>query len=86
MKFQKFSKSQACPVCMSTEVYRLKRVGLATRLVSKISNYRPHWCSNCDTFFFAPKRSETPGVKGQYGMATHETAKPKRPEAGVLAH
>ena len=86
MKFQKFSKSQACPVCKSTQVYRLKRVGHATRLVSKKSNYRQHRCSNCDTFFFAPKRSETPGVKGQYGMATHETAKPKRPEAGGLAH
>ena len=86
MKFQKFSKSQACPVCQSTEVFRLKRVGLATRLVSKISNYRPHWCSNCDTFFFAPKRSEAPHSKGQYEMKSQEKANPKQPQAGGLSH
>jgi len=86
MKFQRFSKSQACPVCQSKEVYRLKRVGLTTRLVSKISNYRPHWCSNCDTFFFAPKRSETVRAKGQYGMTSQENVNPKQPQASGPPH
>jgi hypothetical protein len=86
MKFQKFSKSRACPVCQNTEVFRLKRVGFATRLVSKISNYRPHWCSNCDTFFFAPKRAETSNLKGQYGMTSQEKANPKQPHAGGPPH
>jgi len=49
MKFRKFSKTQMCPTCQSTEVYCLKRQGIANRLVCKFSDYRPLWCANCDT-------------------------------------
>ena len=84
MKFSKFSKTRACPICHSTEVYRLKRQGLANRLVCKFSDYRPHWCSACDTFFYAPKRPKTIRIEGAYGISHRAADQVKRPHADGL--
>jgi len=85
MRFIKFSKTQACPLCHSKDVYRLKRQGLANRIVSKFSDYRPHWCSNCDEFFYAPKRPKTIRIEGTYGMSQQANAQVKR-HADGLSH
>jgi len=88
MKFRHFSKTRSCPSCQSTDVYRLKRSGLANRIVCKFSNYRPHWCSNCDTFFYAPKSPKSVRIEGAYGVARHhgKVGDGKQPHAGGLAH
>lgn len=86
MKFQKFSKTQACPTCKSTEIYRLKRVGLAMRVVCGVSNYRPHWCSNCDTFFFAPRRAKTVKIEGQYEATKQAQTDTNPPREAGLPH
>lgn len=86
MKFRKFSKTQACPACRSTDVYRLKRQGIANRLVCKFSDYRPHWCANCDTFFYAPKRPHAVRIEGAYGVARQTGARNAPPQAGNLSH
>lgn len=85
MKFQKFSKSRACPTCRSTEVYRMRRVGLTTRVVCKVSDYRPYWCSNCDTFFFALKRPKSAGMGEAYGM-TNQPKVGGKPQVDGLTH
>jgi hypothetical protein len=87
MKFRQFSKTRSCPSCHSTDVYRLKRAGFANRIVCKFSNYRPHWCSNCDTFFYAPKPPKSVRIEGAYGVARHgKVGGDKQPHAGGLAH
>jgi hypothetical protein len=85
MKFRQFSKTQTCPSCHSKEVYRLKRSGIANRIVCKFSNYRPHWCSNCDAFFYAPKRPKTVRIEGTYGMASRGSVG-KQPHARGVSH
>ena len=87
MKFQRFSRSQQCPRCHSKEIYRIKRIGFATRIVCKVSDYRPHWCSNCDTFFFALKRPKT--GQGEKPLTLSSANQPKvsgKPQADGLAH
>lgn len=86
MRFQKFSKTQRCPTCQSTEVYRVKRVGLAIRVVCSVSNYRPYWCSNCDSFFFAPRRARAVRIEEHYPITKPEEPASKQPEAGGLTH
>ena len=55
MLFRHISKGRNCPQCKSDEVFRVKRTGMALKLVCNMTNLRPHWCSNCDTFFLAPR-------------------------------
>jgi len=86
MRFRRFSKTRACPSCQSTEVFRLRRSGVATRIVSAFSKYRPYWCSNCDTFFYAPKRPKSIRIEEPYGIAGGDQASGKQPHAGGLAH
>jgi hypothetical protein len=87
MRFRKFSKTRSCPNCRSGEVYRLKRSGIANRIVCKFTEFRPHWCANCDTFFYAPKNPKTVRVEGAYGVARQtKVTGNKQPHAGGLAH
>lgn len=86
MKFQKFSKTQICPRCKSTEIFRLKRVGIATRVLCKVSNYRPYWCSSCDEFFFAPRQSRPVRAGGHYPITKPDQASQNQPSAGGLTH
>jgi len=86
MKFHKFSKTQACPLCQSKDIYRLKRSGLVNRIVCTVSHYRPHWCSNCDSFFYAPKRPRTVRIEGSYGISRRpHDGEGKQPHAGDVA-
>jgi len=85
MKFQKFTKSRACPACRSTEVYRMKRAGFTTRLVCSVSDYRPYWCSNCDTFFFALKRTRAVPIDKPFGIPNQPTVGGK-PQTNGLTH
>jgi hypothetical protein len=59
MLFRHISKGRNCPQCKSEEVFRVKRTGLALKLICNVTNLRPHWCSNCDTFFLAPRQERT---------------------------
>lgn len=87
MKFRKFSKTRSCPSCQSKEVYRLKRAGVANQLVCKFSDYRPHWCANCDTFFYAPKGPSSERMEDAYGTARRSEVRNKQPQSGGhLAH
>jgi len=56
MLFKHISKGRNCPQCNSGEVFRMKRTGMALKFICNVANLRPHWCSNCDTFFLAPRR------------------------------
>jgi hypothetical protein len=86
MRFRKFSKTRSCPSCRCEEVYRLKRVGIANRIVCKFTEYRPHWCANCDTFFYAPKSPKTVRIEGTYGAVQQTKVVNKQPHAGGLAN
>lgn len=86
MKFKKFSKTRACPLCHSAEVYRLKRQGFANRVVCKFSDYRPYWCSTCDTFFYAPKGLKTIRIEEAYGISRQADEHGKRSHANGLSH
>jgi hypothetical protein len=76
MLFKHISKGRNCPECQSSEVFRVKRTGMALKFVCNVTNLRPHWCANCDTFFLAPRRgkavrvSEGVGIAGQKGSGT----------------
>lgn len=54
MMFQRVSKDYKCPLCRSSEAYRIKREGFWNKLVCKVLNLRPHYCPNCDIYFRAP--------------------------------
>lgn len=86
MKFQKFSKSHRCPTCKGTDAYRVKRVGLAMRLVCSVSNYRPHWCPNCDTFFLAPRQSRSVKVERRFDTSKPQQGGAKPSQAAGLPH
>jgi hypothetical protein len=86
MKFQRFSKTHTCPACQSSDIYRLKRSTVANRIVCKFSNYRPHWCSNCDAFFYALKHPKTVHIDGTYGVSHQSTQHGNHPRADGLTH
>jgi hypothetical protein len=41
-----------------TQAYRIKREGVAERLVCSMLNLRPHYCPNCDMYFFGPRQTK----------------------------
>lgn len=86
MMFGKFSKTRSCPVCRSSDVYRVRRSGVANRIVSEFSDYRPHWCSSCDTFFYAPKQPRSSRNEGTLGKGRSREFGEKRPQAGGASH
>jgi len=86
MQFGRISKERACPACHSAEVYRLKREGLTLRAVCLILNMRPHWCSNCDTFFLAPGRSKTVRTEEKHSLAGREPVSPGQPPVSSHPH
>ena len=56
MFFGYISNERSCPLCESTDVYRIKRKGIVVRAICNLLNVRPHWCADCDNFFLAPNR------------------------------
>lgn len=76
MFFKHISKGRNCPQCKSGDVFRLKRTGMALRFVCNLTNLRPHWCSNCDTFFLAPRREHATRM-------TEDAKLPGKPQAKV---
>ncbi len=86
MRFQRISKARTCPECKSKDVYRVKRTGLSLRMVCRIVNLRPYWCSACDTFFLAPKHSKSVRIQEQYGLPSRENKGANLPPADGLTH
>jgi hypothetical protein len=58
MKFKRITRKPGCPECRRPEDYRVKREGVYAKLVSAVFNVRPHYCPNCDIYFFAPRHSK----------------------------
>jgi hypothetical protein len=58
MKFKRITKERGCPECGGSDEYRVKREGFYVKAVSLFLNVRPHYCPNCDMYFFAPRRAK----------------------------
>ncbi|HTZ32649.1 MAG TPA: hypothetical protein VMH31_09340 [Methylomirabilota bacterium] len=88
MLFKHISKGRNCPECNSAEVFRVKRTGMALKLICNVTNLRPHWCSNCDTFFLAPRQERATRVRSDAPVADGKPNKSKTTTAGQehLAH
>jgi len=87
MLFKHISKGRNCPQCKSGEVFRLKRTGIALKFVCNVTNLRPHWCSNCDTFFLAPRQPHAGRANEEYNFSNKQNAKrPSPPGREHLAH
>ncbi len=86
MFFGYISKERTCPRCNSTEVYRVRRSGIAMRAVCNVFNVRPHWCAGCDNFFLAPKHGKGVRIEGQYGVSGSANSGTARPEVSQLPH
>lgn len=86
MLFKHISKGRSCPQCHSDEVFRMKRTGIALKFICNVTNLRPHWCSNCDTFFLAPRHENT--VQLEKGLQRAERQTSERSQSGPehLAH
>jgi len=80
MLFRHISKGRNCPQCKSTEVFRVKRTGVALKVLCNVTNLRPHWCSNCDTFFLAPRQERAVRVTQDMRAAD------KADRTGAAAH
>ena len=86
MRFRHISRKRICPECQSTEVFRVRRTGMALKLICNVTNLRPHWCPECDTFFLAPRQERGPQVVADL-RATDQTAGGKTSaEQAHLAH
>ena len=72
MKFRRINNVRTCPECKSADVYRVRRTGIPLKVVCRIVNLRPYWCSACDTFFLAPRRSKPVGIQEQHGLPSGE--------------
>jgi hypothetical protein len=59
MKFKRITRERGCPECLGSDEYRVRREGLYVKAVSLILNVRPHYCPNCDIYFFAPRHSKS---------------------------
>jgi len=46
MLFKRVSKGRNCPQCKSADVFRLRRTGMALKLIGNVTNLRPYWCAN----------------------------------------
>jgi hypothetical protein len=86
MFFRQISKNRACPACHGSDVYRLKRVGLAVKAVCRLLDLRPHWCASCDTFFLAPKSSRSVAANAGMPLPGSGPGGPHQPQAGGLPH
>ena len=86
MRFKHISKDRNCPQCGSTEVFRMRRTGIALKLVCNVTNLRPHWCSECDSFFLAPKQNKTPHITSQMDLNDRKNAAPPQAGREHLAH
>lgn len=86
MRYGRISKDRTCPECKSEEVYRVRSASLAVRMVCKVASLRPRWCSNCDTFFLAPKHSRPIGMADPHGLANQKPSSSKQPHTGELPH
>ena len=88
MLFKHISKGRDCPECKSRETFRVKRAGMALKFVCNLTNLRPHWCSNCDTFFLAPRQdraARTPET-GDLRVSDRKTTGANPAEHSHLAH
>lgn len=86
MRFRHISKKRICPECRSTEVFRVRRTGVALRLICNVTNLRPHWCSNCDTFFLAPRQDRGPHVVADLPATDQKVGGKTTAEQGHLAN
>jgi len=86
MLFRHISKSRNCPECQSAEVFRVKRTGVALKIVCNVMNVRPHWCASCDTFFLAPKQEKERRVNGEQFEVKTEVTPTGRAGHSRLAH
>ena len=84
--FRRISRARTCPVCKSAEVYRVKRTGIPVRVVSRILNLRPYWCSECDTFFLAPRPPKALRIEKDYELENSENKGTERPHLDGTSH
>jgi hypothetical protein len=59
---------------------------MALKLFCNVANLRPHWCSNCDTFFLAPRREHAARVSDDVNLQEHKAGNANPTEHGHLAH
>jgi hypothetical protein len=87
MLFKHISKRRACPRCQSVEVFRVKRSGMALKFLCNVTNLRPHWCPNCDTFFLAPRQEKTTSAHDGVELSSKQPAsEPSQPRSEPLPH
>jgi len=86
MLFQRISRARTCPACKSADVYRVKRTGISVKVVCRIVNLRPYWCSACDTFFLAPKPPNAVRIPESYGIASPQSKGSNHPHPGNPPH
>ena len=86
MLFKHISKGRSCPQCKSGEVFRVKRTGMALKFVCNVTNLRPHWCSNCDTFFLAPRQERSERINEDFQLAGRKPSGPSPSGREPLAH
>ena len=86
MLFRHISKDRTCPQCHSAEVFRVRRTGMALKLVCNLANLRPHWCSTCDTFFLAPRKEHNARVGEDVALTERKASTTNPAEHGHLAH
>jgi hypothetical protein len=86
MMFLRISKNYKCPICASSEAYRIRREGLLTKLACKILNLRPHYCPNCDVYFLGPRRRAMLGSQHTETPRTPNTNEDAQHQAGSLLH
>jgi hypothetical protein len=86
MRFRHISKKRICPECQSTEVFRVRRTGVALKLLCNVTNLRPHRCSNCDTFFLAPRQERGPHVAADLPATDQKAGGAASAGQGHLAH
>jgi hypothetical protein len=86
MLFKRVSKGRNCPQCKSADVFRLRRTGMALKLIGNVTNLRPYWCANCDTFFLAPRQGNRAQASKGFDLPKGQTGgrSPSGPER--LAH
>jgi len=86
MLFHQINKERVCPACRSTDVYRVKRVGLTVKAMCRILDLRPHWCANCDNFFLAPRESAARHCPAKGCSAVGGDDSAKQSHAGGISH
>lgn len=86
MFFGYITRERTCPRCNGSEVYRVRRNGIALRAVCNVFNVRPHWCAECDNFFLAPKQDKAVRIGTRYRISGGAPSAGSGQQAGHLPH